>query len=242
VFGFPKGAAAGTCLHTILERISFSDSSGHAEVIAEQLARAGFADSWLPTVSEWMQEVLHSQLMPGLSLSCLQEGARLNEMAFYFPLESLRLEQFNRVLHDFDHAPLPERSGTLHGLMTGFIDLVFCWQGKYYLADYKSNHLGSQPEDYCPERLAAAMQEHRYDLQYLIYTVALHRFLSQRLRGYSYEQHFGGALYLFLRGMSAAAPGCGVFTVCPPSALIEKLDASVRHAHRSSANYLMCAS
>jgi exodeoxyribonuclease V beta subunit len=73
VFGFPKGAAAGTCLHNILERISFSDSSGHAEVIASQLARAGFADdSWLPTVSGWMQEVLRSPLLPGFSLSCLQ--------------------------------------------------------------------------------------------------------------------------------------------------------------------------
>ncbi|CAK8718119.1 DNA 3'-5' helicase [Candidatus Electronema halotolerans] len=229
VFGFPKGAAAGTCLHNILERISFSDSSGHAEVIASQLARAGFADSWLPTVSEWMQEVLRSPLLPGLSLSCLQESARLNEMAFYFPLESLRLEQFNRVLHDFGHAPLPERSGTLHGLMTGFIDLIFCWQGKYYLADYKSNHLGSQPEDYRPERLTAAMNEHRYDLQYLIYTVALHRFLGQRLNGYSYEQHFGGVFYLFLRGMSfPSSPASGVFAALPPSALVERLDACCR--------------
>jgi exodeoxyribonuclease V beta subunit len=150
-------------------------------------------------------------------------------MAFYFPLESLRLERFNQVLRDFGHAPLPERSGTLHGLMTGFIDLVFCWQGKYYLADYKSNHLGSQPEDYCPARLAAAMQEHRYDLQYLIYTVALHRFLGQRLRGYSYEQHFGGALYLFLRGMSFPSPSAGgIFTARPPCALVERLDASCR--------------
>ncbi len=229
VSGFPKGAAAGTCLHNILERISFSDSSGHAEVIASQLERAGFADSWLPTVSEWMQEVLRSQLLPGFSLSCLLEAARLNEMAFYFPLESLRLERFNQVLRDFGHAPLPERSGTLHGLMTGFIDLVFCWQGKYYLADYKSNHLGSQPEDYSPERLAAAMNEHRYDLQYLIYTVALHRFLGQRLRGYSYAQHFGGAFYLFLRGMSfPSASASGVFAALPPSALIERLDASCR--------------
>jgi exodeoxyribonuclease V beta subunit len=233
VFGFPKGAAAGTCLHTILERISFSDSSGHAEVIAEQLARAGFADSWLPTVSDWMQEVLRSPLLPGLSLSCLQENARLNEMAFCFPLESLRLEQFNRVLRDFGHDPLPERSGTLHGLMTGFIDLIFCWQGKYYLADYKSNHLGSQPEDYCPKQLAAAMQEHRYDLQYLIYTVALHRFLGQRLSGYSYAQHFGGVLYLFLRGMSAADSN-GVFVVRPQAALAERLDTCCRSDKNSA--------
>ncbi len=226
VFGFPKGAAAGICLHAILEQISFSDTSNHAEVIDTQLARAGFADSWLPTVSDWMQDVLHSPLLPGFSLSCLQEEERLNEMAFYFPLVSLRLEQFNQVLRDFSHAPLPERSGTLHGLMTGFIDLVFCWQGKYYLADYKSNHLGNQREDYNPERLEAAMQEHRYDLQYLIYTVALHRFLGQRLKDYCYEQHFGGVLYLFLRGMSTE-PESGICIARPPFALIQGLDMAV---------------
>jgi exodeoxyribonuclease V beta subunit len=92
------------------------------------------------------------------------------------------------------------------------------------LADYKSNHLGSHAEDYCPERLDAAMLEHRYDLQYLIYTVALRRFLARRIHDYSYERHFGGAFYLFLRGMRPDSGGAGVHAVKPPLALIEGLD------------------
>ncbi|MCW5206566.1 exodeoxyribonuclease V subunit beta [Desulfobulbus sp. F5] len=228
VFGFPKGAAAGTCLHAILEQISFSDASGHEAIIRVQLERAGFAESWLPVVSNWMQDLLHTPLLDksgSFSLSSLNERERVNEMAFYFPLATVRLEQFNRVLRDFGHAPLPEQSGVLHGLMTGFIDLIFCWQGRYYLADYKSNHLGSLPADYSPDKLAAAMSEHRYDLQYLIYTVVLHRFLAGRIRGYCYEQHFGGVFYLFLRGMKPEHEvGCGVFTACPPLALVESLD------------------
>jgi exodeoxyribonuclease V beta subunit len=231
VFSFPKGAAAGTCLHAILEQVSFSDASGHAPVIQAQLARAGFADTWLPVVSGWMQDVLRSPLLPGFSLSCLKDSGRVNELAFYFPLEPLRIDRFNRTLRTFGHAPLPERGGSLHGLLTGFIDLVFCWQGKYYLADYKSNHLGSHAADYSPDRLQVAMLEHRYDLQYLIYTVALHRFLAGRICDYSYEQHFGGAFYLFLRGMRPEhGPGCGVFTAQPPLALIEELDRCCKHA------------
>jgi exodeoxyribonuclease V beta subunit len=225
LFSFPKGAAAGACLHGILEQISFSDASGREAVIEAQLARAGFAESWLPTVSRWMDDALRTPLLPGFSLSCLKDSGRVNEMAFHFPLEQLRLEQFNRVLRDFGHAPLPESGGSLNGLMTGFIDLVFCWQDRYYLADYKSNHLGSRTEDYSPERVAAAMNEHRYDLQYLIYTVALHRFLARRLRDYSYERHFGGIFYLFLRGMQPDFDGkTGVFAAKPPPALIEGLD------------------
>jgi exodeoxyribonuclease V beta subunit len=228
-FSFPKGAAAGICLHNILEQISFSDASNHEAVMQAQLARAGFAESWLPVVLEWMHEVLHTPLLTaGCTLSGLKDNERVNELAFYFPLEQLRIDRLNRVLQDFGHAPLPERSGVLNGLMTGFIDLVFVWQGRYYLVDYKSNHLGSQVEDYCAERLAVAMNEHRYDLQYLIYTVALHCFLGSRLRDYSYERHFGGALYLFLRGITA---GSGIVTARPPLALIEALKSccGVRH-------------
>ncbi|WP_417910474.1 exodeoxyribonuclease V subunit beta [Candidatus Electronema sp. PJ] len=225
VFGFPKGAAAGTCLHVILEQISFSEASGQEAMIRSQLERAGFAASWLPVVSKWIQDVVHTTLLPGFSLSKLKESERVNEMSFYFPLESLRLDQFNRVLRQFGFAPLPDQSGTLHGLMTGFIDLFFCWQGKYYLADYKSNYLGNQAADYSPEQLAVAMQAHRYDLQYLIYTVALHRFLARRIQEYSYEQHFGGVFYLFLRGMQAKQElGCGVFRARPLLALIDGLD------------------
>jgi exodeoxyribonuclease V beta subunit len=45
------------------------------------------------------------------------------------------------------------------------------------------------------------MAREAYVLQYLIYTVALHRYLRLRLPDYDYERHFGGVFYLFLRGM-----------------------------------------
>ncbi len=233
-FGFPKGAAAGTCLHAILEYISFSDPADHPEIIASQLHRAGFAEQWQPVTADWMQAILHTVLAPAdeksdpgrpLSLSCLTEKQRLNEMSFYFPLNALDLNRFNRVLEDFSFNPVPDRQDILQGLMVGFIDLVFSWQGRYYIADYKSNHLGNTAADYCPDRLQQAINHHRYDLQYLIYTLALHRFLKTRIRDYSYEEHFGGVLYLFLRGMSPEnTPGTGVFADKPPLPLIEQLD------------------
>ena len=109
--------------------------------------------------------------------------------------------------------------------MTGIIDLVFEHQGKYYLADYKSNFLGANLENYRPEALAHAMLERRYDLQALLYSLALHRYLRQRLPDYDYKQHFGGYFYLFLRAMRPASGATrGVYFDCPSQAQIDALD------------------
>ncbi len=226
-FCFPKGAAAGTCLHAILEKISFTDPTGHEAVIGAELARAGFDPSWLPVVGSWMGEILQTNLGKenAFSLAAVRESNRVNEMAFYFPLIAMRLGRFNQVLEAFSYPALPNQHEVLEGLMVGFIDLVFAVDGRYYLADYKSNFLGNRPVDYQQEHLRVAMLDHRYDLQYLIYTLALHRFLKGRIRAYTYDEHFGGALYLFLRGLHPEnEAGTGVFAARPPLALIEALD------------------
>ena len=80
-------------------------------------------------------------------------------------------------------------------------DLIFEWEGKYYVADYKSTHLGNRFFDYTSEKLMNNNAHHLYDLQYLIYCLALHRYLALQLPDYSPAQHFGGVYYLYLRGM-----------------------------------------
>ena len=110
----------------------------------------------------------------------------------------------------------------LSGFLKGFIDLVFCLGDMLFLVDYKSNFLGSRLIDYKRDHLIEAMQVHHYGLQYHIYTLALHRFLQQRLRDYSYDVHFGGVFYLFIRGMSPENAGqSGVFFDRPSQPLIE---------------------
>jgi exodeoxyribonuclease V beta subunit len=114
--------------------------------------------------------------------------------------------------------------GPLRGFLRGFIDLVFEHAGRFYVVDYKSNHLGPHPEDYREERLQAPMSEHHYFLQYHLYSVAVHRHLSQRLPGYDYERHFGGVYYLFLRGMDPArGPATGVFFDRPDASVVKAL-------------------
>jgi exodeoxyribonuclease V beta subunit len=116
------------------------------------------------------------------------------------------------------------RETRINGMLKGFIDLVFCHRGRYYLLDYKSNHLGEDGAAYRPAALAECMLEHRYDLQAALYTLALHRLLKARLAGYDYQREMGGALYLFLRGLGPG--GQGSFAVKPPAELIARLDAA----------------
>jgi exodeoxyribonuclease V beta subunit len=65
------------------------------------------------------------------------------------------------------------------------------------------------------------MQDHHYYLQYHLYVTALHHHLKARRTDYTYEQHFGGVYYLFLRGMSPRhPPQAGIYHARPEQALI----------------------
>ena len=111
------------------------------------------------------------------------------------------------------------------GYMKGFIDLVFETEGRYYIVDYKSNWLGMNLEDYHSTRLPAVITQAGYPLQYLLYTVAVHRYLRHRLASYDYDRDFGGVYYLFLRGMDARrGADYGIFYRRPERALVEALD------------------
>jgi exodeoxyribonuclease V beta subunit len=108
-------------------------------------------------------------------------------------------------------------------MLMGFADLVFEHGGRYWVLDYKSNHLGAADGDYNPTALGQAMATHRYDVQAAIYLLALHRLLGSRLgRDYDPARHLGGALYLFLRGIHG--PGHGVYLIPAAPDWIAALD------------------
>lgn len=231
VFRFPRGTVAGQCLHQLLETLDFPVAEGPAlaEAVQRQLARHAIDAVWRPTAAEMVRRTLDTALdADGLHLRAIGRADRLDEMEFHFPLARLEPSRLVGVLADF--ADYRSAGQGLHfdpvrGLMKGFIDLVFRHRDRYYIVDYKSNHLGDHLQDYGPRAIRDAMAAHRYDLQYLVYTVALHRHLAQRLPGYRYQRHFGGVYYLFLRGMHPDhGPSQGVFFRRPDPALVVALD------------------
>jgi exodeoxyribonuclease V beta subunit len=108
------------------------------------------------------------------------------------------------------------------GMLQGFIDLVFTYNGRFYILDWKSNHLGMKTSDYSQHAMHESMCRSAYILQYHLYTLALDRLLKVRLPGYSYEKHFGGALYLYLRGISSGSVIGGIYLGRPLPEFIQR--------------------
>ncbi|MGD9164931.1 MAG: exodeoxyribonuclease V subunit beta, partial [Chromatiales bacterium] len=247
IHGFPRGSGAGRCLHAILERVEFCDlqKTDLAATIAEQLRLHGIEDRWTAVLEQMVGNLVSTPLNPqGLTLSQITGAQRINEMAFHFPVHGLDPQQIKRLgeRHRFSQAPVlieglgGVASGRLNGFIKGFIDLVFEWRGRYYLADYKSNWLGQGVDAYHQSALQAAMLEHGYPLQYALYTLALHRYLHRRLAHYDYERHFGGVYYLFLRGMTPqAGPDFGVVAERPACEFVNALDGLIDEVSHESA-------
>ena len=150
---------------------------------------------------------------------------RLNEMEFFFSVSHLSPEQLKETLADTPYSDVANglNFSAFEGLMQGFIDMVVRKDQRYYIVDYKSNFLGDSLADYSQQSISDAIRGHRYDLQYLIYTLALHRYLKGRLPDYNYDTHFGGVYYLFVRGMRPASNN-GVWHDLPSSETIHSLD------------------
>ncbi|HLQ85115.1 MAG TPA: PD-(D/E)XK nuclease family protein, partial [Salinisphaeraceae bacterium] len=171
---------------------------------------------------------LHAPL-PDLGPLVALPHARLRaEMGFMLRLRGARLGELIDTLRGAGYLPAAlggDPRQTLYGLMQGFIDVVAEAAGRYYVLDYKTNHLGDTAAAYAPAALQQAMSRAHYDLQYLLYSVALHRHL-RRCLGTAYDSatQLGGVHYLFVRAMDGASTA-GVFSDRPDPALIEALDA-----------------
>ncbi|GHC17313.1 RecBCD enzyme subunit RecB [Kushneria pakistanensis] len=235
---FPRGPRAGTFLHALLENIDPDrlgelavPGSGYREelyrLIRQRVQRSHYDDRWVEVLHDWCCAVLTAPLhptLPGLSLEQLTSWRA--ELEFWLPAQGVSSYRLDALIRQ--HEPLPGARAqlaprTLAGMLKGYIDLVIEHDGRFYVLDWKSNHLGDTLEAYDQAAMVASVVSHRYDIQYVIYTLALHRHLKSRLPDYDYDHHLGGVLYLFLRGMTAEG-GRGVLYRKPARALIEQLD------------------
>src|SRR5690606_26755152 len=210
------------------EGFDLHDSPELQQQLRQRCERLGWGQRGDDVVA-WLGKALATPLPPlGVALRALR--GHLPEMEFWLPSERLPARRIDALCraHTLRGRPrpaLPERE--LRGMLMGFADLVFEHRGRYWVLDYKSNHLGSRDGDYGEEALERAMAEHRYDVQATLYLLALHRLLSVRLGdGYDPARHLGGAIHFFLRGIQGPARGCYVVPAAP--ALVAGIDALLR--------------
>ena len=216
------GTRFGVVLHDVLERSDFArwaawtpgapaPTTEDVALIAERLRAGGYpaedVDDGIEVLTALIGHTLTVALPEGARLADVPEGMRRPEIEFQFALAPTRVDALLALLHR--HGLLTARQGfgarrRLEGLMTGLIDLTYVHDGRWYVLDYKSNRLPG----YGPAQLDEAMAHSEYDLQALIYTLALHRWLRFRLGdGYDYARDFGGVRYVFCRGLDAGRGG-----------------------------------
>ncbi len=229
VTGLPAGPHFGNVIHDLLESLSFSaiarqeDDAEVLDLVRQKCARHG-VQAAAEEIKKMLELVVATPLTAGsYALAMLADELCLKEMGFYFHLSRLATDRINDLLAE-EPTFVPLGHKVMCGYLTGFVDLICAYAGKYYILDYKTNFLGELMGDYAPGQLVAAMQSHNYGLQYWIYTLVLHRHLQNSVPDYSYAHHFGGVRYLFVRGMDPGIPGSGVYAALPEYDTVLRLD------------------
>lgn len=222
----PAGKHTGNMLHFVFENIHFSNQEKWDETIKDAADKFYPAkdDLFYKNFNKLPEEVLNTEIKDehfSFALKDVLYHKRIAEFEFDFPVPIINSSQLNNLSEN--NLIINVRTITeLEGMMNGKIDLFFEHNQKYYVLDWKSNFLGDSIEDYAPEKLNAAMNENNYHLQYLIYTLAIIKFLKTRKKDFDYEKDFGGVFYLFVRGMRNEKES-GIFFTKPSLEIINRL-------------------
>jgi exodeoxyribonuclease V beta subunit len=227
IHAFPRGMRAGTCLHEILQDVDFANLKEMPEIVQRRLHAYGI-EACDEIVTKNVRQLSALPLGAGkerFALADVPNESRIAELEFSFPINSFTTKKL-AVLFEVEKLPLRIdrlQFQAVNGFMNGFIDLTFEHGGRFYFADWKSNWLGPDTRAYDGAAIAGEMQRNFYTLQLCLYSVALHRYLGVRKPDYDFERHFGGAFYIFLRGIDPAQPESGVYFQRLSRTLVEKL-------------------
>ncbi|MCP1727629.1 exodeoxyribonuclease V beta subunit [Natronospira proteinivora] len=231
---FPRGPAAGTFLHGLLEALAGQGfpavgEPAFRELLYERLNTRRWRQ-WGQSLEAWVAATVESPLPLMESkarLADLEPGQYIPELEFMFSVNAVNAGEIDAIIrrHALPEAGRPQLGqNDLNGMLKGFIDLVVEHEGRFYVIDYKSNYLGPSDAAYSQSALKQAVVKKRYDAQYSLYLLALHRLLKARLgEDYDYDRHVGGAGCLFLRGVNHESRGLHLER--PPRALVDELDA-----------------
>ena len=213
----PGGADIGSMFHDIFEHIDFEavaqnpndllERKETADVIVKTMDAYRVEGRWRPQVCRMVADTLTTPINAveePLVLGRLKQEDRIHEVEFYYPFafavgEPLKIPDCDIV-------------AGCRCFIRGFVDLVFRYNGRFFIADWKSNRL---EDGYGRNALDDCMNAAGYHLQYKLYTVAVLRWLKQAFGDrFDAGSQFGGVFYFFLRGMGTGN-GNGVYFVSP---------------------------
>lgn len=251
-----KGADFGTVIHEILEVLDFAEGDRdlaqlardiEAKLIGQQVRLPAGESDWSKTSQElarscqaWLEaRLLVGPGQPGHRVRDLRRDRCLHEVRFAMrgQCNSLKLQQLAEAFaQEFGKssplARLKLGKIDLDGILTGVIDLAYEQDGRFYILDWKTNHLGTDPTDYDQAGLIEGVAAHSYQIQFSLYAAALDLYLQQVYgEKWTYDLTkaqpgqftFGGVQYVFLRAFGLKPDGLGCFYHLPQPEFIRKL-------------------
>ncbi|WP_343183327.1 exodeoxyribonuclease V subunit beta [Buchnera aphidicola (Neophyllaphis podocarpi)] len=225
---FPQGLNTGLLMHEILKKINFKQKI-KIKLIYQILKKYNFNNKWLNIVLKWTKYILNKKLnVKNLCLHKIKEENLIKELNFYLLIKNRITEiKFNELIKKFDNISNISKNikfTDTKGIFYGKIDLIFKWNKKYYILDYKSNWIGENNQNYKFDYLITEIKKYRYDIQYHIYSLALHRYLKSKIKKYDFKKYFGGIFYFFIRAAKSKNIKEGIFYKIPEENLIKSLD------------------
>ncbi|MDO9565384.1 MAG: UvrD-helicase domain-containing protein [Candidatus Desulfaltia sp.] len=224
----PGGTEIGSMFHNILENIDFThavkkmdlaqdkvrsllDDPETGDIILKQMDMYRVEERWAYNICRIIKNTLTTPISivgDQFILGRIGKADRLHEVEFIYPF----------ALPDGKDETIPDCAAE-NGFIRGSVDMVFRYNNKFYIADWKSNYLEN---GYDQDSMAINMNSVGYDLQYKLYTIAVLRWLKQSLSNrFDPVKDFGGIFYFYLRGMGTGK-GNGIFYI--PAAQLGDLE------------------
>ncbi|MFI4819082.1 MAG: exodeoxyribonuclease V subunit beta [Enterobacterales bacterium] len=227
-YNFPRGKITGNFLHFLLKKIDFKKPISF-RFLNKIMNKKNIDIIWKNVIFKWIKNIIYCPLdNKHLLLKNIKLEDRCNELSFYITINDFFFsDELENICKKYDPITLKcinTKFPKVKGILKGVIDLVFRFNKKYYILDYKSNWLGENKNFYNIYNIEKSIIKNRYDLQYQIYTLAIHRFLKQKLKQYNYKKDFGGVYYMFLRGIDNIKNNNSIFYCKPNFKLINYID------------------
>ncbi|CAL4322850.1 exodeoxyribonuclease V subunit beta [Buchnera aphidicola] len=225
IHNFPKGKIYGAFLHKILQKINFHKKINQ-KFLSDCIKKIQISEKWIPIIKVWVENILSMPLKKNsnMKLMNMNNNNSIKEFQFSLPIKKkitkIKLKEFFKK-HDYNYKNI--NITNIQGMLNGSIDLVVLWEKKYYLIDYKSNWLGENNQCYNKENIQNEIINNQYDLQYQIYSLALHKYLKIKVSNYSFNNHFGGIFYIFIRSIEKNCKNNGIFFILPKKSFINNL-------------------
>ncbi len=227
-----KGKKIGFFFHKFLEKVNFSNLLNNDKILYYML-KFNIAKKWFFFIKRILFNLLNVKLFNSINLNNKKIFLFYKEFDFFLPIKKkFSYIKFNKIIKKYDYISkysqdIKFKENYFTGFLNGVIDLLFVYNNKYYIVDYKTNWLGDNYLDYINKKLYKTMKLYRYDIQYQLYTLALHNYLQLNIKKYHYNDNFGGIYYIFLRGLLLDNNNnsvTGIFYTKPSYLLISRLN------------------